>query len=352
MTSGNNKKRTGFAHPPRATRPSPLTTARRVLRTEADAIAALLKRLDNSFERAVELLAATKGRVIVTGMGKSGLVARKIAATFSSTGTPSFFLHPAEAIHGDMGMLTAGDTLVALSYSGETEEILRLLDRVKRLGIPLISLTGGRDSTLARASAVLLDVGIEREACSLNLAPTASTTASLALGDALAIALLERKGFREDDFAELHPGGELGRKIKRVEQLMHSGAALPVVRPGTPMPEVIEEMSRKGFGMANVVENGGRLAGIITDGDLRRFLQTAGSGWANHKARDAMTRKPATIGPRESAADAVRLMEALKITSLPVVDARSRLVGLLHLHDCAELRRKVPEDRSRNGHLP
>ena len=270
MTSDKKKNRARAIRPSPVTRPSSLLTARKVLRTESHAIAALIERLDESFERAVELLAATKGRVIVTGMGKSGLVARKIAATFSSTGTPSFFLHPAEAIHGDMGMLVTGDTVLALSYSGETDEILRLLARIKRLGVPVISMTGERASTLARASDVLLDVSIEREACSLNLAPTASTTASLALGDALAIALLERKGFREDDFAELHPGGEIGKKIKRVEHLMHSGDAVPVVRPDTPLPKVLEEMSRKGLGMANVVETGRRLAGIITDGDLRR----------------------------------------------------------------------------------
>ena len=352
MKSGKNKKRRGISDSSPVTRPSSLATARRVLRTEADAIAALITRLDASFERAVELLATTRGRVVVTGMGKSGLVARKIAATFSSTGTPAFFLHPAEAIHGDMGMLTAGDTVVALSYSGETEEILGLLDRLKRLAIPLISMTGSCDSTLARASEVLLDVSIEREACSLNLAPTASTTASLALGDALAIALLEHKGFREGDFAELHPGGELGKKFKRVEQLMHAGSAMPAVGPNTPMPEVLEEMSRKGLGMTNVVEKGRRLAGIITDGDLRRWLRKAGKDWSRQTAQDAMTRKPSTIDAGESAVRAVRLMEALKITSLPVIDQRGRLVGLLHLHDCSELRRKIPEDRSANGHLP
>jgi arabinose-5-phosphate isomerase len=329
-----------------------LNSARRVLRTEAAAIASLIARLDSNFERAVELLAETRGRVVVTGMGKSGLVARKIAATFSSTGTPAFFLHPAEAIHGDMGMLAEGDTLVALSYSGETEEILSLLDRVKRLGISLISLTGVRGSTLARASSALLDVSIEREACSLNLAPTASTTASLALGDALAIALLERKGFREDDFAELHPGGELGKKIKRVEQLMHSGSEVPAVRPNTPILKVIEEMSGKGFGMTTVVENGRRLVGIITDGDLRRWLQKAGKDWSRHTARHAMCSEPTTVGADEGAATAVRLMEALRITSLPVSDKRGRLVGLLHLHDCSGLRRKFPQDRSADGNLP
>ncbi|MBI3934588.1 MAG: KpsF/GutQ family sugar-phosphate isomerase [Acidobacteria bacterium] len=352
MTSDKKKKRASARRSPRVTRRSSLNTARKVLRTEADAIATLIGRLDTSFERAVELLATTTGRVVVTGMGKSGLVARKIAATFSSTGTPAFFLHPAEATHGDMGMLVVGDTVVALSYSGETDEILRLLARIKRLAVPVISMTGDRNSTLAQASDVLLDVSIEREACSLNLAPTASTTASLALGDALAIALLERKGFREDDFAELHPGGELGKKIQRVEHLMHTGDAVPAVRPDTPMPRVIEEMSRKGFGMANVVADGRRLAGIITDGDLRRWLQKAGKDWSRQTARDAMSQKSTTIQAKESAARAVRLMEAQRITSLPVVDGRGRLVGLLHLHDCSDLRRKIPEDRSVNGNLP
>ena len=323
-----NPKKSGQENPSAAA----LRTARKVLRTEADAIAALIGRLDASFERAVELLAETKGRVIVTGMGKSGLVARKIAATFSSTGTPAFFLHPAEAIHGDLGMLVAGDTVVALSYSGETEEILRLLDRIKRLGIPLISMTGSRDSTLGQASDVMLDVSIEKEACSLNLAPTASTTASLALGDALAVALLERKGFQEDDFAELHPGGELGRKVKRVEHLMHPIEAVPVVRPETPMRAAVEEITRKGFGMTHVVEDGLRLVGIITDGDLRRLIQSR-PNWMEQTAGKCMTRNPMTIGRRELATRALNIMESRRITSLPVVDGKGRLEGLVHLHD-------------------
>ena len=309
-----------------------LTTAQKVLRIEAEAIARLADRLDSSFERSVDLLAATRGRVIVTGMGKSGLVAKKIAATFSSTGTPSFFLHPAEAIHGDLGMLVAGDTVVALSYSGETEEILRLLDRIKRLGILLITMTGNGVSTLAQASDVVLDVSIEKEASSLNLAPTASTTASLAMGDALAVALLERKGFQEDDFAELHPGGEIGRKLKRVEHLMHTGDAVPVVRPETPMRAVVEEMSRKGFGMTSVVTDDLRLVGIITDGDLRRWLQR-NSDLMAMTAAQCMASQPVTISRRELATWALHLMESRKITSLPVVDAEGKLEGLLHLHD-------------------
>ena len=316
---------------PVKSKPTVLGTAREVLRTEAGAIQRLAERLDGSFERAAELIAATKGRVIVTGMGKSGLIAAKIAATFSSTGTPSFFLHPAEAIHGDLGMLVEGDTVVALSYSGETDEILRLLERIKRLGIPLISMTGNTESTLAQASDVALDVSIEKEACLLNLAPTASTTASLAMGDALAVVLQERKGFREDDFAELHPGGEMGRKLRRVEQLMHTGDRVPVVAPDTPMTEVVEEMSRKGFGLTTVV-GGGKLKGIITDGDLRRLLQTK-SDWMERTAGECMTRGPLTIGRRELATRALNLMETQKITSLVVVSAQGRLEGLVHLHD-------------------
>jgi arabinose-5-phosphate isomerase len=351
VTSDKKKKRASTPTSSLTARRSSLQTARTVLRTEADAIAALITRLDASFERAVDLLAATQGRVIVTGMGKSGLVARKIAATLSSTGTPAFFLHPAEASHGDMGILVPGDAVVALSYSGETDEILHLLARIKRLAIPLISMTGAPSSTLAQASDVLLDVSIEREACSLNLAPTASTTASLALGDALAVALLERKGFREDDFAELHPGGELGKRVQRVEHLMHKGDAVPMVRPDTPMPQVIEEMSRKGFGMTNVIEPGRRLAGVVTDGDLRRALQKSGTGWARQTARSLMNSKPTTTHRREIASRALKLMESQKITSLPVVDAHGRLEGLLHWHDCSGLRKGRSEDRSTNGNL-
>jgi arabinose-5-phosphate isomerase len=304
-----------------------------VLRTEADAIAALIKRLDSSFERAVALLASTRGRVVVTGMGKSGLVARKIAATFSSTGAPAYFLHPAEALHGDLGMLVAGDTLLALSYSGETEEILRLLSRVKHLHIPLISMTGDRKSTLAKASDVVLDISIRKEACALNLAPTASTAASLALGDALAVVVGERKGFQEDDFAQLHPAGELGRRVRRVERLMHTGAAMPVVGPETAMKKVVEEMTRKQFGMTNVVGAEGELLGVITDGDLRRWFQRNGDHWSRRTASECMSRKPATIHRREYASRALKLMESLKITSLPVVDHEGRLEGLLHMHD-------------------
>ena len=309
-----------------------LEIAREVLRTEADAIARLVDRLDRSFAHAVDLLMATKGRVIVTGMGKSVLVAKKIAATFSSTGTPSFFLHPAEAIHGDLGMLVPGDVVVALSYSGETEEILRLLDRIKRLGIPLISMTGKPQSTLAQASDSILDVSIEKEACLLNLAPTASTTACLAVGDALAIVLQELKGFQVEDFAELHPGGEVGRRLRRVEHLMHTGDQIPMVHPDTPVVMVIEEITRKGFGMTSVVGDGMKLVGVITDGDLRRLLRSEGD-WRDCTAAHFMSKHPRTIHRKELATRALNLMEAGKVTSLLIVDEAGRLEGMLHLHD-------------------
>src|SRR5713226_8673892 len=255
-----------------------LEIARRVLEIEAAALAELPQRLDHRFVQAVEILFACRGRVVGSGMGKSGLIGQKISATFSSTGTPSFFLHPAEALHGDLGRLVPNDVLLALSYSGETEELLRLLETVKRLAIPLITLTGNPCSTLAQASDVTIDVGIRQEACPLGLAPTASTTAMLAMGDALAMALLEKRGFREEDYAALHPAGGLGVRLRRVENVMHTGDQVPRVRPESRMPDVIYEMSRKGLGVAAVVEDGERLAGIISDGDLRRFLEREGSG--------------------------------------------------------------------------
>jgi arabinose-5-phosphate isomerase len=328
---------------PVQTERSALETARKVLRTEAAAISRLVDRLDGSFEKAVQLLAATIGRVIVTGMGKSGLVAKKIAATFASTGTPAFFLHPAEAIHGDLGMLVSGDTLVALSYSGETEELLRLLPRVKHLWIPLIAMTGNPQSTLAQASDVVLDVSIEKEACLLNLAPTASTTASLAVGDALAIALQEQKGFQADDFADLHPGGEMGRRLKRVEHLMHTGDRIPAVRVSTPMQEAVEEISRKGFGMTCVVDDAFGLAGVITDGDLRRLIQNR-KDWMTCTVAQCMTATPLTVSPGELAIDALEVMESRKVTCLAVVDESNALKGILHVHDLWSIRKT--EDRS------
>jgi arabinose-5-phosphate isomerase len=310
-----------------------LETARKVLEIEARTLAELVGRLDQRFTQAVETLFACKGRVVVTGMGKSGLIGQKISATFSSTGTPSFFLHPAEALHGDLGSLVRNDVCAALSYSGETEELLRLLDTVKRLAIPLITLTGTPGSTLAQASDVVIDVGIRQEACPLGLAPTASTTAMLAMGDALAMALLERRGFTQEDYAALHPGGKLGVRLKRVENVMHSGSRAPSVRPTALMTEVIYEMSKKGLGHAAVVEDGNRLVGIISDGDLRRFFQREGNRALSLTAADCMSPNPVTIGRKELATRALNLMEARKITSLPVVDGEGKLEGVIHLHD-------------------
>jgi arabinose-5-phosphate isomerase len=268
-----------------------LDTARRVLKIEAQAIQDVFARLDASFEKAVDILFACKGRVVVTGMGKSGLVGRKISATLSSTGTPSFFLHPADALHGDLGMLARGDSVLAVSYGGETEEIIHLLEALKRLEAPLITLTGKVSSTLAKASDVTLDVSVREEACSLNLAPTASTTVAMAVGDALAVSLLERRGFQPQDFADLHPAGRLGTKLLRVEHTMHAGDGLPRVALDTPMPEVIHEMSRKGLGMTTVLEPDGRLAGIVTDGDLRRLMEKHHGATLEMSAGAAMTRK-------------------------------------------------------------
>jgi arabinose-5-phosphate isomerase len=310
-----------------------LESARRVLRIESAAIEDLAKRLDATFGRAVDLLFACKGRVAVTGMGKSGLIGRKISATFASTGTPSFFLHPAEALHGDLGMLARGDAAVALSYGGETEEIVALIPTLQRMEIPIIALTGQPRSSLGAASAAVIDVSVKEEACSLNLAPTASTTAALALGDALAIALLERRGFSETDFAALHPSGRLGKKLMRVEALMHSGDALPRVTPATKMPDIIYEMSKKGLGMTTVLDEAGKLAGIVTDGDLRRLMQSKKGATLELTAAQALTRNPVTIGAHELASTALSLMEQRKITSVVVVDEAQRVRGVVHLHD-------------------
>lgn len=310
-----------------------LETARKVLEIEAQTLREMVARLDEGFVRAVDLLIGCQGRVVVAGMGKSGLVGQKISATLSSTGTPSFFLHPAEAIHGDLGRLVRQDVLVALSYSGETEELLRLLDTVKRLDIPLISLVGNRASTLAQASDVVIDVGVHQEACPLGLAPTASTTAMLAMGDALAMAVLEKRGFNEEDYAALHPGGGLGVRLRRVENVMHTGEQAPTVGPDAPMPDVIYEMSRKGLGHTAVVTKEARLLGIISDGDLRRVLEKEGSRALSLTARDCMTPSPVTIPPKELATKALSLMENRKITSLLVVDAAGKLVGVVHIHD-------------------
>ena len=310
-----------------------LETARRVLRIEAEALGELLLRLDARFEQAVELLLECKGRVVVTGMGKSGLIGRKIAATFSSTGTPAAFLHPAEAIHGDLGMLMRDDVVLAVSYGGETEEIIALLETIKRLGLRMVTLTGHSRSTIAAVSDVVLDVSVKEEACSLNLAPTASTTVTMALGDALAVALLERRGFSPGDFAALHPGGRLGKKLLRAENLMHAGEDMPRVAATAKMPDVIYEMSKKGLGMTTVVDSEGRLAGILTDGDLRRLMQQRGAATLELVVGDCVTRNPQTIAPSELAGAALRMMEERKITSLVVVDAERRPLGVVHLHD-------------------
>jgi arabinose-5-phosphate isomerase len=310
-----------------------LETARRVLKIEAQAIEDVLARLDASFEKAVELLFRCKGRVVVTGMGKSGLIGRKISATLSSTGTPSFFLHAAEALHGDLGMLARGDAMLAVSYGGETEEIVRLLEALKRLEMPLVTLTGHTKSTLAEASDVVLDVSVREEACSMNLAPTASTTVAMAVGDALAVSLLERRDFRPDDFAALHPGGRLGKKLLRVEHLMHAGAALPRVSTTTPMTDVFHEMSAKKLGMTTVTEADGRLAGILTDGDLRRLMEKHRGAVLEMRAGDGMTKNPQTIGPHVLASEALNVMEKRKITSVVVVDEAQGVLGVVHLHD-------------------
>jgi arabinose-5-phosphate isomerase len=310
-----------------------LATAKRVLRIEAEAIAGMIERLDDRFEKAVELLYQCKGRVVVTGLGKSGLIGRKTAATFASTGTPSFFLHAAEALHGDLGMLADNDVLLAISSSGETEELVELVEAVKRLGIHLITLTAKPRSTLAGASDIVLDIAVKEEACSLNLAPTASTAAAMAMGDALAIALLDRRGFKEEDFAALHPGGRLGKRLRRVESLMHSGEDAPRVLPTAKMPDVIYEMSRKGLGLTAVTEPNGRLLGIITDGDLRRMMQKSKENVLELSAADCMTRNPTTLPRTELAASALRVMEEKKITSVLIVDGGGRLEGVVHIHD-------------------
>ena len=310
-----------------------------LVRTEAAALEALAARLEGpmaeTFDRAVELIlrcGEERGRVVVTGMGKSGIIAQKIAATLSSTGSPALFLHPAEALHGDVGVLMAGDVVVALSASGETEEILRLLATLKRKGGALVSFCCNLNSTLAQASDVALDCGVEREACGLNLAPTASTTTMLALGDALAIAVSLRKGFRAEDFAELHPGGKLGKRLAKVRDLMHAGDAVPVVAPSTAMTDVIYEMSSKKLGITTVQERG-RLRGVISDGDLRRLLEREGGAALSKTAGEAMNDHPRTIAAEELAATALAILEERKITSLVVVDAAGTVEGVLHLHD-------------------
>jgi arabinose-5-phosphate isomerase len=306
--------------------------ARRVFETEAQAILGLIPQLGPSFGQALDLLQACAGRVIVTGMGKSGIIARKIAATLSSTGTPATFLHPAEALHGDLGIVQRGDVVIALSSSGETEELVRLLEAIRRIGARLIAVTGNPQSTLGQASDVTLGCRVEEEACPMNLAPTASTTAALAMGDALAMALSTRKGFKAENFADLHPAGRLGRRLMRVESLMQSGQAVPRVSPETAMPDVIHEITSKRLGMTCVIDGAGRVVGVVTDGDLRRHM-TKRSDLLASRARDVMTPSPVTIGRRALAAEAIHLMESRKITSLVVTDESGGIEGVVHLHD-------------------
>ena len=310
-----------------------IESAKRVFQVESEAIAGLTEHLDARFEKAVDILYSCKGRAVVTGLGKSGLIGRKVAATFSSMGTPSLFLHAADASHGDLGMLTAGDVLVAISASGETQELIALIEPAKRLGIPLITLTAHANSPLATASDVVLDISVKEEACPLNLAPTSSTAAALAMGDALAVVIAERRDFQEHDFAALHPGGRLGKKLRRIESLMHKGDDLPRVLPTTKMPDVIYEMSRKGLGLTAVTKPDGRLMGIITDGDLRRVMQRRKQNVLDLAAIDCMTKKPVTLPRTELAAAALRLMEEKKITSVIVVDNGGKLEGVVHIHD-------------------
>jgi arabinose-5-phosphate isomerase len=311
-----------------------LALARRVLETEAAAILALVPRIDDRFERAIDLLRSCRGRVILTGMGKSGIICRKIAATLTSTGTASLFLHPAEALHGDLGVIQGDDVVIAISSSGETAEVLRLLETIRRVGARLVSITGSMSSTLAEASDVALDCSVTAEACPLNLAPTASTTAALAIGDALAMTLLVAKGFREEDFANLHPGGKLGKQFMRVETLMHAGKDLPLVCESTRMRDVIYEMSRKGLGMTCVADAGGHLVGIITDGDLRRLMERADGDTLTLTAGEVMTRNPITVGPRTLAAQALNILEQRKITAVVVADGEpQRALGVVQIHD-------------------
>jgi len=310
----------------------PPDIARKVFETEAKAILGLIPKLDENFNRALDLLEQCKGRVIVTGMGKSGIIARKLAATMSSTGTSAVFLHAAEAVHGDLGVVQTDDVVIALSYSGTTEELVRLLVAIRRIGAKLVAFTGAPSSTLGTAADATLNCHVVEEACLMDLAPTASTTAMLAMGDALAIALSKRKGFSADEFANLHPAGTAGKRAMRVEDFMHSGDALPSVRSDTLMPDVIHEITRKRLGMTCIVDAEGRLQGIVTDGDLRRHM-TPGSNLLDRRARDVMTTSPITVDSQIFGVEALRIMEQRRITSVVVVDREGILKGVVHLHD-------------------
>jgi arabinose-5-phosphate isomerase len=324
-------KRTAQA--PAGSRGGSLDEGKRVLAIEARAVQALIDRLDEQFSKAVDLLFNCKGKVVVSGMGKSGLVGQKIAATMASTGTPAFFLHPAEGIHGDLGMLGRQDVLIAISNSGETQEILQLLPYVERMGITVVSMTGRMTSTLAKNSDAALDVSVSEEACPMGLAPTASTTATLAMGDALAVALLQKRGFKEEDFAQFHPGGTLGRRLLvRVKDVMHAGSELPQVKESVPGTTAMLEMTAKKLGMTTVIDGQGKLAGIITDGDLRRFIQRGGD-FSKVTAGELASRNPKSIGPDDLAAKAVEMMERYSITTLVVTEGDRKIVGVVHLHD-------------------
>jgi arabinose-5-phosphate isomerase len=312
-----------------------IETAKRVLRIEAEAVLALIDRIDGNFSRAVDMILSCQGRVVITGMGKSGLICQKIAATMASTGTPAFFLHPAEGIHGDLGMLMKGDVVIAVSNSGSTEEIVRILPVIKRMGLPLIAMAGNPTSLLARAGDVFLDISIKEEACPLGLAPTASTTVTLAMGDALAVSLLEKRGFREEDFALFHPGGALGKRLLlRVEDLMHSGLDIPMVHIETPVKEALFEITSKKLGITGVTDGPGNLAGVFTDGDLRRSLEK-GLEALNRPIGELMNRNPKRILRSNLAAKALQRMEEFSITSLFVFETEesTRPVGIIHLHD-------------------
>lgn len=311
-----------------------LEIAKKVLKTEADAVSAMAERLNSSFESAVDIIYKSTGRVVVTGMGKSGLVGKKIAATLASTGTPAFFLHPAEAIHGDLGMVTSDDAIIAISNSGETEELVGLVPFLKRFDVKLVSMTGNPDSFLSKASDVHLDVAVKEEACSLGIVPTASTTAAMAMGDAIAVALLMKRGFKEEDFAFFHPGGSLGKKLfVKVKDLMHAGDALPFVHPETPMMEAVVEISSKRLGVAIVSGGDRKMLGIVTDGDIRRGIEKWGKGFFDMKAGEAMTKNPKTISEDELAAKALSIMQKHSITSIVVADEDGESKGIIHLHD-------------------
>lgn len=308
--------------------------AKKVLKTEADAVYGLIDKLDDGFDRAIDIIYGSTGRVIVTGMGKSGLIGKKIAATLASTGTPAFFMHPAEASHGDLGMVTAEDVVIAISNSGETDELTGLIPFLKRFDIRLISMTGKSDSTLAKISDVNLDVSVAAEACPLGIVPTASTTASLAMGDALAVALLIKRGFDEKDFASFHPSGSLGKKLLiKVRDLMHSGDALPLVSPDAPMITAVVEISSGRLGIALVTDQEGKMLGVITDGDIRRGVEKWGKVFFDMTAADVMTRNPRIITGNELAARALSIMERFSITVLVVPDEENKVEGIIHLHD-------------------